>query len=79
MYARPAIQTGTESDVGAAEDHLADVVDLPIDVPSFYQKNSGSLPKAHQGVSDAHRRANLPSATNEEDSLFVRVRRIIGL
>lgn len=77
--ANPAVQIPTNMTMGSVSETLADVVELPVDVPSFYQKNSGSLPKTGRDVSDTHRRANLPSATNDIDSLFVRLRQIIGL
>jgi len=72
------MRTGKDSDTGAAEGYLAEDSDAPPDVPSFYQKNSGSLPKSGENAGHAHIRANLPRATKDADSLFVRLRRIIG-
>mgnify|MGYP001823210997 CR=1 FL=1 len=57
-------------------DDLAEVIELPgVDAPSFYQRNSGSLPKANRGVTEAHRRSELPRPDNtEKDSFGARIR-----
>ena len=48
-------------------DLLAEVIELPIsDAPSFYQRNSGALPKSDAGMSDAHRRTELPRPDNTD-------------
>lgn len=48
-------------------DLLAEVIELPVsDAPSFYQRNSGALPKAEAGMSDAHRRTQLPTPQNSD-------------
>jgi len=59
---------------------LADVIELPgADAPSFYQRNSGYLPKATGGMSDAHRRNRLPTPDNSETgSFFDRIRGMFG-
>jgi len=59
---------------------LAEVIELTRpDAPSFYQRNSGSLPKSGEGMSDAHRRAQLPRPDNSEpDGVFDRLRRLLG-
>lgn len=58
---------------------LAEVIELPrADAPSFYQRNSGSLPKSAAGMSDAHRRAQLPTPDNSDpDSLMDKLRRLV--
>lgn len=57
-------------------DDLAEVIELPgVNAPSFYQRNSGSLPKANRGVSEAHRRSELPRPDNtEKDSIGDKIR-----
>ncbi len=51
---------------------LAEVIELPIsDAPSFYQRNSGSLPKANTGLTDAHRRAELPAPENQDSQPLI--------
>lgn len=59
---------------------LAEVIELPgADAPSFYQRNSGYLPKSAGGMSDAHRRNRLPSPDNSETrSFFDRIRGMFG-
>ncbi len=48
-------------------DFLAEVIELPVNTaPSFYQRNSGALPKSDRGMSDAHRRTQLPKADNSD-------------
>ena len=58
---------------------LAEVIELPAsDAPSFYQRNSGSLPKSDQGMSDAHRRTQLPKPENSDTtSIADRVRSLL--
>ena len=60
-------------------DDLAEVIELPAaNIPSFYQRNSGSLPKANTGITEAHRRSELPRPDNtEKDSLRDAVRRFL--
>ena len=49
------------------DDDLAEVIELPIsDAPSFYQRNSGSLPRANNGITDSHRREKLPTPENSD-------------
>lgn len=51
---------------------LAEVIELPgIDAPSFYQRNSGSLPKSEEGMADAHRRTQLPTPDNTDPETLV--------
>ena len=48
-------------------DLLAEVIELPVsDAPSFYHRNSGALPKADAGLTDAHRRTQLPTPQNSD-------------
>lgn len=57
---------------------LAEVIELPApDAPSFYQRNSGALPRAEAGLSDAHRRTQLPRPDNN-DTITVKDR-LLGL
>jgi hypothetical protein len=74
-------QFTAESIVGPPErEDLAEVIDLPVDTLSFYQRNSGALPKSGAGMSDAHRRAQLPTAVCGNDEPFlVRVKYMLGL
>jgi hypothetical protein len=52
-------------------DILAEVIELPINsAPSFYQRNSGALPKSGAGMSDAHRRTQLPKPDNSDVTSF---------
>ncbi len=49
------------------DDDLAEVIELPgTDTPSFYQRNSGSLPRANAGITDSHRREKLPTPENSD-------------
>jgi hypothetical protein len=59
---------------------LAEVIELPgVDAPSFYQRNSGYLPKASGGMSDAHRRNQLPRPDNTQTtSLVDKIRGMFG-
>jgi hypothetical protein len=51
---------------------LAEVIELRrLDAPSFYQRNSGSLPKSSGGMSDAHRRGMLPRPDNTDPDTMV--------
>lgn len=53
--------------LGDDEDLLAEVIELPIsNAPSFYQRNSGALPKSNSGLTDAHRRTELPRPENSD-------------
>lgn len=46
---------------------LAEVIELRgADTPSFYQRNSGALPRAEAGLTDAHRRNQLPTPDNTD-------------
>lgn len=57
---------------------LAEVIDLPVsDAPSFYQRNSGALPKSHAGMTDAHRRTELPRPDNSDTTTLKE--RLLGL
>lgn len=52
-------------------DDLAEVIELHgVNAPSFYQRNSGSLPKANTGITDAHRRSDLPRPENSDKDSF---------
>ncbi len=61
------------------EPELAEVIELPIsDAPSFYQRNSGALPRANNGLTDAHRRAQLPAPENDDTQpLLDRIRSLL--
>jgi hypothetical protein len=54
--------------------------DEPVsNAPSFYQRNSGSLPKSGAGMSDAHRRNQLPTPQNiERDTIGDKLRRFLS-
>ncbi|NHZ70387.1 MAG: hypothetical protein GWP18_01965 [Proteobacteria bacterium] len=56
----------------ASEDVLAEVIPLQgLDVPSFYQRNTGALPKIGTRSSDLHRRGSLPTPVNSDDEGFL--------
>ena len=57
---------------------LADVIEMPnADAPSFYQRNSGALPKSDAGMADTHRRTQLPRPENDDtEPLVDRIRSI---
>lgn len=57
---------------------LAEVIELPINsAPSYYQRNSGALPKSGGGMSDAHRRTELPKPQYSDQTSFKE--RLLGL
>ena len=48
------------------------VIEAPhSDTLSFYQRNSGSLPKSAGGMGDVQRRSQLPSPTAPEPATFM--------
>jgi hypothetical protein len=53
--------------------------DVPVNAaPSFYQRNSGSLPKSGGGMSDAHRRNLLPRPEyTDRDTVGDKLRRFL--
>ena len=61
------------------EDDLAEVIELPgVNAPSFYQRNSGSLPRSNRGITDSHRREKLPKPDNSEPgSVFDTIRSLL--
>lgn len=61
-------------------DDLAEIIELPVnDAPSFYQRNSGALPKSEAGLTDAHRRTQLPTPDNsEETTVMDKLRSVFG-
>jgi hypothetical protein len=63
-----------------ADDDLAEVIPLTsTDVPSFYQRNTGALPRIGHRSSDLHRRSTLPSPVNEgPDGIFDKIKKFIG-
>ena len=63
--------------IGTGEE-LAEVIELPsADIESFYQRNSGSLPKSNAGITEAHRRSDLPRPENtDKDPLGDKLRRL---
>jgi hypothetical protein len=62
-----------------SDEELAEVIELPIsDAPSFYQRNSGALPKANTGLTDAHKRAQLPAPQNDDtEPLIDRIKSLL--
>lgn len=60
-------------------DDLAEVIELRrLDAPSYYQRNSGSLPKSTGGMSDAHRRGMLPTPDNTDpDTMMDKIRGLL--
>jgi len=62
-----------------SDPELAEVIELPIsDQPSFYQRNSGALPKSNHGLTAAHRRAQLPAPkTQDSEPLVDRIRSLL--
>ena len=73
--------TTAETNVDATAqdmDALADVIAMPnVDAPSWYQRNSGALPKSDAGMADTHRRTQLPKPENDDsDPLMDRIRSI---
>ena len=42
-----------------------------IDAPSWYQRNSGALPKSEAGMADTHRRTRLPKPENDDTEPFL--------
>jgi hypothetical protein len=69
-----------QPDAREADDGLAEVIPLlSTEVPSFYQRNTGALPRIGQRSSDLHRRATLPSPVNEDsDGIFQRIKKFVG-
>ncbi|MGI9666355.1 MAG: hypothetical protein ACR2N2_04525 [Acidimicrobiia bacterium] len=64
-------ETGLDADSQSTEmahevDELADVIELPGADESWYQRNSGALPKSEAGMADSHRRNQLPTPRFEE-------------
>ena len=59
---------------------LAEVVEIgDADAPSWYQRNSGALPKSEAGMADTHRRNHLPRPENDDsDGLMDRIRSVLG-
>ena len=59
---------------------LADVIAMPnVDAPSWYQRNSGALPKSEEGMAETHRRNQLPKPENDDtEPLVDRLRSIFG-
>ena len=59
-----------------------DAVDAPLpdpDAPSWYQRNSGSLPKSSNGMGEAQRRSELPRSVAEEpEGLVSRFKTLLG-
>lgn len=76
--AQPIAQIGDRQE-------LAEVIELPsidmelpsADIESFYQRNSGSLPKSNAGITEAHRRSDLPRPENtDHDPIGDKLRRL---
>lgn len=50
----------------------ADVIPFRgVESESFYQRNSGSLPRINGGITDSHRRSKLPKPDNPESGSFL--------
>lgn len=60
----------------ADQETLAEVIPLQgLEVQSYYQRNTGALPKIGDRSSDSHRRAFLPSPVNSgPEGFFERIR-----
>lgn len=58
---------------------LAEVVEIgDADAPSWYQRNSGALPKSEAGMADTHRRNHLPRPENDDSGgLMDRIRSVL--
>lgn len=53
-------------------DLLGNMIDVPLtDTPSWYQRNSGALPKSERGMGESQRRSQLPSPTAPEALGFI--------
>lgn len=53
-------------------DLLGDLIDAPLtDTPSWYQRNSGALPKSERGMGEVQRRSQLPSPAAPESLGFL--------
>ncbi|MFV2001295.1 MAG: hypothetical protein ACC654_13110 [Acidimicrobiia bacterium] len=51
---------------------LAEVIPLQgLDVPSFYQRNTGALPRIGRRSSDLNRRGGLPTPVNSDGDGFI--------
>ena len=58
---------------------IDDAFDAPLtDAPSWYQRNSGALPKSQNGMGEVQRRSVLPKSVEPEpDSLVDRIRSLV--
>lgn len=67
------------TEVTVEVDALADVIELSDeDHESWYQRNSGDLPKSEAGMAESHRRNRLPTPENEDKTSIVdRVRGLL--
>ena len=66
QYPTPATAPHGEADL------FDDAFDAPLpDAPSWYQRNSGALPKSRNGMGDVQRRSELPRSVAEESEGLV--------
>jgi len=72
-------EPSSQIDVVAPGDSLAEVIPLPsTDKQSYYQRNTGALPKIGVRSSEIHRRSSLPSPVNTDSNRFVeRIRNLL--
>lgn len=65
-------EPASQIDVAEPGDGLAEVITLPpTDRQSYYQRNTGALPKIGVRSSELHRRSSLPSPVNIDSNGFV--------
>ena len=70
--AEPIRSVGDEKDLAEAREFPGSTT------PSFYQRNSGLLPRVNAGMTDSHRRAKLPTPDNPESgSILEAIRSIL--
>jgi len=65
-------ESTSQIDVALSGDSLAKVISLPsIDGQSYYQRNTGALPKIGLRSSELNRRSSLPSPVNIDSNGFM--------
>ena len=65
-------EPASQIDVAVSGDSLADVIPLPSsDAQSYYQRNTGALPRIGVRSSDLNRRSSLPSPVNTDSNGIV--------
>ena len=75
-----AVDDELTTELAIEVDDLADVVELSeADDRSWYQRNSGELPKSEQGMASSHRRRELPTPQFEDRVSFTdRIRGLLN-